>query len=188
MLNIAASFALSMLMAVPLVEAAQSRTPSPASVDSAGVEFFLEDDIDVEQSWTYSTDVDEFTDEVMHRAAVFASRGDGVIYVVCHDGVIGVAASTGVWLDIEEDLRDEKPVRYRVDKYRAVNTRWPGKDLHSFVLEPRSLVFARALLKGRSHVLLELTSWDGNSRRARFPLQGARQAIGQVFGACGKTQ
>ena len=177
-----------MLLALSSAQTTQPHSPSPASVDPADVEFFLEDDLDPELSWAYSMDVDEFTDEVQHWAIVRASEGTGFIAVGCSedDDSIVVAVSTGIALDTKEDQFDRKPIRYRVDKNPTVSERWPGAAF-SFANEPRSTRFARALFDGVGEVLVELTAWDGDTQRARFPLRDAVMAIGQVFIPCGET-
>lgn len=182
--SIAALFALPLLSAAPLAQTAQTRSPSPASVDPAGVEFLLEDDF--VDSWAYKTLVDDFTDEVRHFAQVQASEGEGFIWIICFEdsGNIEIRVSTGLFLDTEEDQFDEKPVRYRVDKFQAVSDRWPGHDFMAFAWEPKSLRFSRDLMSGEREVLVELTSWDGDRQRARFPLRNAGDSIGRVVRAC----
>lgn len=165
---------------------AQPRTPSPASVDPAEVEFFLEDDLGVDASWTYTTDVDDFTDEVTHSATVFASDGDGLLRVSCYqdDDDIVVSVTTSLFLDTAEDQMDEKPIRYRVDKRSAVSDRWLGSGQTSVAVEPKSLHFVLELVQGTREVLVELTSWNRDRKRVRFPLGNAGPALDRVLGAC----
>lgn len=184
--SIATLFALPLLSTAPLAQTAQPSRPSPASVDPAGVEFFLEDDLDVDLSWTYATDVDDFTDEVTHSATVFASQRDSILGVYCRQdsGDIAVLITTPLFLDTEEDKMDGKPIRYRVDKRPAVSDRWPGHDRTSFAFEPKSLHFVWEVVQGTREVLVELTSWDGERQRARFSLQNAGSVLDRVLGAC----
>lgn len=185
--KVALSFIFSMLSAVLFfAQTGQTRSASPASADSTDLEFFLEDEL--ADGWTYEALVDDFTDEVKHFAEIHASEGKGLIWIICFEdsGNVEIRVSTGLFLDTEEDQFDEKPVRYRVDKLQAVSDRWPGHDFIASAWEPKSLRFSRDLMVGSREVLVELTSWDGDRQRARFPLRNAREAIGKVLRSCGK--
>lgn len=183
--GLAVILASAMPLTLSSVQMAQPRIPAPASVDPAGVEFVFEDEF--VDSWSYKTLVDDFTDEVRHFAQVQASDGEGFIWIICFEdsGNVEIRVSTGLFLDTEEDQFDEKPVRYRVDKFEAVSDRWPGHDFMAFAWEPKSLRFSRDLMMiGAREVLVELTSWDGDRQRARFPLRNASDSIGRVVRSC----
>ena len=141
------------------------------------------------QSWSYERIVDDFTDEVKHFAEVAASDGEGVIWVICFEDskTVEMRVSTGLWLDSKDDMFDRKPVRWRIDKRDPVTDRWPGSDLLSMVPEQKALDLSRGLSSGMSHVLIELASWDGDTKRARFPLRNSRRSIGRVLTACDKS-
>lgn len=172
-------------LTLPFSGSAQTRSPSPASVDPSEVEFFLEDELGFGQSWIYDAMVDEFTDEVTHVATVQASEGEGFIHVQCdEDDRFATIVSTGLFLDTEEDWMDEKPVRYRVDKRSAVSDQWPGSGIRSLALGLTSLHFVMELMRGSRDVLVELTSRDGERQRARFSLQSAKSVLGRVLDAC----
>lgn len=161
---------------------------TPASTLFALMSTYIPSHLATSQVWTHWSRTDEFTDEVRHIAGVEPSEGDGAIGVVCYqkDHSVRIIVSTGIYLGIKADKLDKKPVRYRVDSGATVRTLWPGAEMNADAIEPQSLAFARALLEGQSHVVVELTSWNGDSRRSKFPLKNSRRAIGAVLDRCGK--
>jgi hypothetical protein len=133
--------------------------------------------------WTYEDVVDEFTDERKTFAMVYAEGGikSGFIMFGCYpsgfEGKIGAGAYIG-------DKEINNNVKFRVDKNEPVTTTMKPTSKSYVYFNNTSSPLVSSLLSGKESVIVQLTSYDYDTSKARFTLNGAEKAINKVLEAC----
>lgn len=133
--------------------------------------------------WSYEDVVDEFTDERKTFAMVYAEGGikNGFIMFGCYpsgfEGKIGAGAYIG-----DKDISNN--VMFRVDKNEPITTTMNPTSKSYVYFNNTNSPFVTSLLGGKETVIVQLTSYDYDTSKARFTLNGAEKAISKVLEAC----
>lgn len=133
--------------------------------------------------WELESTVDEFTDERKVFAMIAAEGGldKGFIHVGCYPGGLEVKVGAGAYIG---DKNIHNNVKYRVDQGDPTTTTMkPTRERYVYFNDKNSLFFQQ-LLAGKDKVVVQLTSYDYDTSRATYALNGAAAAIGAVLEAC----
>lgn len=135
--------------------------------------------------WESESVTDDFTDETKTMALITAEGGvdKGFIHFMCtasgFEGKVGAGAYVG-------DKEITGNVKFRVDKFEAKSiTMNPTSKTYVYFNDAES-PFIASLLNGKESVLVQVTSYDYDSSKAKFSLKGAKAAISKVVNACKK--
>jgi len=131
--------------------------------------------------WTYSSEVDGFTDIETHMAQSGATNGDGFVVARCADQSFDLYFSVDEFIGTDGSFE----VRYRVDKEPPKSSRWlastDGTAIFAQGVEGSRL--ARSMISGTA-LLLEVTDYRGTPHRTSFSLEGAGPSVQKVLEAC----
>ncbi len=134
----------------------------------------------------WSTGTDDFTDEeVFSYVESETGPAGGFIYVGCSsDKDFELQISTGRYIGWSVVYTDN--VRYRIDKDEPQSMKMsPTREKHVYSYNQSSIsTFLSHLMQGGSTILIELTSADWETSKARFSLKGSTKAVQAVLDAC----
>lgn len=137
-----------------------------------------------QEYWSFTSEVDGFTDEEKNFAIVLAEGGMryGFIAAGCYPGKkFELKISAGKYIGDKEIANN---VRYRVDKESPQKVSFKPaseKFVYSNNLNSR---FIKDLIKGEDRVLIETTSYNYKKSKASFTLNGAKNALEKVISSC----
>ena len=134
-------------------------------------------------SWEFESSVDEFTDEKKASALILAEGGTnkGFIMFTCFPSGFEGKVSAGEYIG---DKAISGNVKYRIDKSEAVEmTMSPTSKVFVYFNDLNS-PFVKALMEGKEKVIVQLTSYNYDTSKASFTLNGAATAISKVIQAC----
>ena len=134
-------------------------------------------------TWELESVVDEFTDERKVFAIIAAEDGldKGFIHVGCFPAGLEVKVGAGEYIG---DKNVHNNVRYRVDHGEPVTTTMKPTSKRYVYFNDKNSPFLQQLLAGKEKVVVQLTSYDYDTSRATYSLNGAAAAIGAVLEAC----
>ena len=134
-------------------------------------------------TWELESVVDEFTDERKVFAIIAAEGGldKGFIHVGCFPAGLEVKVGAGAYIG---DKSVHNNVRYRVDQGEPVTTTMKPTSKSYVYFNDKNSPFLQQLLAGKEKVVVQLTSYDYDTSRATYSLNGAATAIGAVLEAC----
>ncbi len=135
-------------------------------------------------SWETEASVDEFTDKKKTFSMIAAEGGldKGFIMIGCYssggfEGKVGAGQYIG-----DKDISEN--VKFRVDKNEPVTlTMNPTSKTYVYFNDMDS-PFIKQLISGKESVVVQLTSYDYDTSKAKFSLKGAATAINKVLDAC----
>ncbi len=135
--------------------------------------------------WTYEKQVDEFTDEIWHRAFAPNTRGGA-------RGFTNVFAQCGLDKRFAIFVRtsgftifgEYSSGRYRIDKNEARSIVWSSGNQNIVLWDAEEHALTRGMLRG-STLLIEARDYGRTRHRAEFSLRGSMAAMGKVLRACG---
>ena len=136
--------------------------------------------------WSYSSEVDEFTDTTVHIALVTSLDTNGFVIAKCDE-----EKKFELYLSVDEFIgsQDTYKVRYRIDKNSPESDEWnvSTEGTSVFARYRDKLYIAREFMSG-TQLLVEVTDFHGTPHQSKYSLNGATNAIGQVLDACGKSR
>ncbi|CAM3095435.1 hypothetical protein VIRA109638_13265 [Vibrio rarus] len=135
-------------------------------------------------SWSSEQVVDDFTDATKTFATVYSETGikGGFITMGCYPGKsFELKVSTGKYIG---DKAINKNVKYRVDKDTPVQMTMKATSKRFVYINDMDSQFIKGLMNGKSTVLVQLTSYDYDTSKAKFSLKGSTAAIQKVIDAC----
>ncbi len=136
------------------------------------------------ESWQTEDTVDEFTDEKRTFSMITAEGGidKGFILIGCYssDGFEG-KVGTGEYIG---DKRISENVKFRVDKNEATTITMKPTSKRYVYFNDMDSPFLKQLADGTESVLVQLTSYDYDTSKAKFSLKNAKTAINKVLEAC----
>ena len=134
-------------------------------------------------SWEFESSIDEFTDEKKASAVILAEEGlnKGFIMISCYPSGFEGKVSAGEYIGDKEISGN---VKYRVDKNEAVETTMNPTSKIFVYFNDLNSPFIKALMEGKEKVIVQLTSYDYDTSKASFTLNGAATAISKVIQAC----
>lgn len=137
------------------------------------------------EKWEVESSVDDFTDEKVVTALVVSETGfeDGFIHYMCSAESFEFKIGAGEYIG-DKDIYDN--VMYRVDQETPKKTTMKTTSKRYVYFNDLKSVFTQDIMNGTDSVLIQLTSYDFDKSKARFSLDGAKEAIQQVLDACSK--
>lgn len=148
----------------------------------ASIFFMLIPTCALASSWTYSYEVDGFSDKNQHRAVISLDNNKVFGFVRCSaEKDLDIVFSLDSYIGTDSKYS----VRYRFDKKTVIETLW-GVSTNGtavFVSSSEVIRFGRELIAG-NELLLEVTDFRGTPKQVKYPLSGTSDAVGKVFNAC----
>lgn len=132
-------------------------------------------------SWEVEISVDDFTDQTTTSAVILAEGGGGFILLGCYSSGFRGSLSTGKFIG-NNNISDN--VKYRIDKNEPVTTTMKSALGPTVYFNNKDSTFLKALAGGSDSVLVQLTSYNFETSRAKFSLKGAKKAIERVLQVC----
>ena len=137
----------------------------------------------VETKWAIDREEDGFSDETKVFAGVTAKGGfkKGFIAFGCYPSGFEGKVGTGQYIG-DKDVSNN--FRYRIDKETPVKTTMKTTSKKYVYFNNANDPFVKALMSGKSKVLIETTNYSYDTSRAEFTLNGSTAAIQAVIDAC----
>ena len=137
-----------------------------------------------ETLWESESKVDEFTDAKKTFSMITAKGGmdKGFIMLGCYtEGGFEGKVSAGEYIG---DKEISENVKFRVDKNEPVTLTMSSTSKRYVYFNDTDSSFIKQLLEGKDSVVVQLTSYDYDTSKAVFSLNGAKAAITKVLEAC----
>lgn len=136
-----------------------------------------------EEKWEVETTIDDFTDDKKVFALVIAKGGikNGFIAAGCYPSGFELKVSAGEYIG---DKSISNNVKYRVDKNTPIETTMKPTSKKFVYINDTSSPFISDIMNGNSTLLIQTTSYDYDTSKAKFTLKGSTNALKTVLDAC----